>query len=294
VPDPMSVRRAPMRPDAATPARGLAASRQSLPRSATRIPQLLCLLAGQPAGATLSQLSERSGTPKSSLLALLRALTQSGFLQHRDGRYAIGPEAVKLASAIVSQRKFPDIAVPIVDALAVTTGESALLAQLDAEAASAVYIYKSESRSPLRFIVEVGSREPLYPSAIGRVLLAFQPTGWRASYLRCTKLVPLTPKTNKSKRNLRRLLEAVRRNRLATSYEETIEGVVGIAAPIFDKDGDALAGLVIGVPMARALPRMEVLETQVGEAAAEISRLMGYAGTWRVGEKADDRYRQRR
>ena len=289
----MSVRRVATRPDSAAPPRGLAASRPSLPRSATRIPQILCLLAGQPAGATLSQLSERSGTPKSSLLALLRSLTQSGFLQHRDRRYAIGSEAVKLASVIVSQRKFPEIAIPIVDALATATGESALLAQLDAEAASAVYIYKSESRSALRFIVEVGSREPLYSSAIGRVLLAFQPTGWRASYIRRTKLVPLTPKTIRNKRNLNRLLEAVRRNCFATSYEETIEGVVGIAAPILDRSGDVLAGLVLGVPMARALPRIEALETQVGEAAAEISRVMGYAGVWRVGAQAGDRASRR-
>jgi DNA-binding IclR family transcriptional regulator len=71
------------------------------------------------------------------------------------------------------------------------------------------------------------------------------------------------------------VLEAVRRNRLATSYEETIDGVVGIAAPIFDKSGDVLAGLVIGVPLSRARPRIASLETQVSEAAAEISRLMG-------------------
>jgi DNA-binding IclR family transcriptional regulator len=285
VPDPVSVRRAPVRLAAATPAR--VASRQSLPRSATRIPRILCLLAGRPAGATLSELSERSATPKSSLLALLRALAQTGFVQHCDGRYAIGPEAVKLASAIVSQRKFPDIAIPTVDALAIATGESALLAQLDAEAASVVYIYKSESRSALRFIVEVGSHEPLYSSAIGRVLLACQPTGWRADYLRGIKLAPLTAKTVRSKRELGRLLEAARRNRLATSYEETIEGVVGIAAPIFDKSGEVLAGLVIGVPLARALPRIAILEMQVGEAAAEISRLMGYAGPRRTQEAAD-------
>jgi DNA-binding IclR family transcriptional regulator len=273
VPVSIGARHLPERPGTArSPS---ATARQPPPRSATRIPQLLCLLAGQPAGQTLSQLSECSGTPKSSLLALLRALTQSGFLQYRDGRYAIGPEAVKLASAIVSQRKFPDIAVPIVDALAMTTGESALLAELDAAVPEAVYIYKAESKNALRFIVEVGSREPLYSSAVGRVLLAFQPTEWRASYLRRTKLVPLTPKTNTSKRALGHVLEAVRRNRLATSYEETIDGVVGIAAPIFDKSGDVLAGLVIGVPLSRARPRIASLETQVSEAAAEISRLMG-------------------
>jgi DNA-binding IclR family transcriptional regulator len=71
----------------------------------------------------------------------------------------------------------------------------------------------------------------------------------------------------------------VRRDRLTTSYEETIEGVVGIAAPILDKSGDVLAGLVIGIPTSRALPRIEVLERHV-KAVAEISALIGYANTW--------------
>ena len=251
---------------------------QPTPRSALRIPLLLSLLANEPEGATLSQISARIGTPKSSLLALLRGLTQSGFLHSREGRYAIGPEAVKLAAAILAQQKFPDLARPVVDALALATGESALLARLDLDAAAAVYLYKADSRNALRFIVEVGSREPLYSSAVGRVLLAFQPKAWRDLYLRRTKLVPLTAKTQTRKRELVRLLDAIRRDRLAASPEETIEGVTGIAAPVVDRSGEVLAGIVIGVPTLHALSRMAALQRQVKEAAVEVSRLMGYAG----------------
>jgi DNA-binding IclR family transcriptional regulator len=255
-----------------------AARPQSSPRSAMRIPLLLSLLAGEPEGATLSQISARIGTPKSSLLALLRGLMQSGFLQNREGRYLVGPEAVKLAAAILAQHKFPDSARPMVDALAQATGESALLARLDPEADAAVYIYKADSRNALRFIVEVGSREPLYSSAVGRVLVAFQPREWRETYLRRTKLVPLTPKTETRKQELARLLEAVRQDRLAISHEETIEGVSGIAAPVFGRTGEVLAGIVIGVPTLRALSRLKELQHQVRDAALEISRLMGYSG----------------
>ncbi|MGH7126406.1 MAG: IclR family transcriptional regulator, partial [Stellaceae bacterium] len=163
------------------------------PRSATRIPQLLRVLADLPDGATLSSLSESSGTPKSSLLSLLRTLTQNGFLQRRDGRYTIGPEAMKLAAAIVAQRKFPDIAFPIVNTLANSSGESAFLASLAEDAPEAVYTYRADSANALRFIAEVGSREPLYCSAVGRVLLAFQPSDWREQYLRSVRLAARTP-----------------------------------------------------------------------------------------------------
>src|SRR5260370_5146173 len=200
------------------------------PRSAARIPRLLQLLAELPDGETLSHLSTHSGTPKSSRLSLLRALTRSGFLRHRDGRYAIGPESFKLASAIVAQRRFPDIAIPIVDALASETGESAFLARLADDAPEAVYFYRADSPSALRFTVEVGSREPLYSSAAGRVLLAFQPAPWRARYLRRVKLVSRTPKTTRSKHKLRQKIEQIRRQQHSTSIEEEMEGVAGVAA----------------------------------------------------------------
>jgi DNA-binding IclR family transcriptional regulator len=46
---------------------------------------------------------------------------------------------------------------------------------------------------------------------------------------------------------------------------------------VFDKAGDILAGLVIGVPTSGTLSQMEELQHRVGAAAVEISRLMGYA-----------------
>jgi DNA-binding IclR family transcriptional regulator len=246
------------------------------PRSALRIPQLLRLLADLPDGATLSRLSKSNGTPKSSLLALLRALTQTGFVQHHDGRYAIGPESIKLASAIAAQRRFPDIALPVLNTLADASGESAFLAQLADDGPEAVYIHRADRASALRFSAEVGSREPLYSSAVGRVLLAFQPEPWRERYLRHVKLVARTPKTVKSKRELRRILERVRRERGATSFEETIDGVAGIAAPVFDGTGNLLAGLVVGAPASRARSKVQILVAQVRDAAREISSLMGY------------------
>ncbi len=158
-------------------------------------------------------------------------------------------------------------------------GESSLLARLDTDAEAAVYISRADSTSALRFIVEVGSREPLYCSAVGRVLLAFQPKAWRESYLGRVKLDPLTPQTIRSRRELGRLLAAIRRERLATSFEETIEGVAGIAAPVFDRSGAAIAGLVLGAPMSRVVNRIGPLQRQVADAAAEISGLMGYSGS---------------
>ena len=91
---------------------------------------------------------------------MLHDLVAAGFLDHRQGRYRIGGEAVKLASSIVARRAFPNVALPVVDALAESTGESAFLAELTADGESIVFIYKADSKNALRFMAEAeGGRQ---------------------------------------------------------------------------------------------------------------------------------------
>lgn len=227
---------------------------------------------------TLTELSDAARIPKSSALALARTLADSGFLSVLNGTYLIGPEAMKLASSIAARRRFPDIATPAVRALAEATGESALLAELASDAPEAVYVHKAESENPLRFIVQIGTREPLYSSAVGRALLAFKPRPWIDAYLRDVALVPLTPSTVTSKKALREILGKVRRDGVAVSMEETIEGVAGIASPIFDERHEVVASLVVGAPVSRVAGRIDPIAARVLDAARTISGLMGDAG----------------
>lgn len=245
------------------------------PRSPARMIAVLRLLAGYTDGLTLATLSDMSRIPKTTLLSLMRALTHIGYLRHVDGRYHLGVEAFKLASAIVGSRRFPNIARPVVARLAEDSGETVLLAELDLREMNVVYVDKAESRNALRFIAGIGERRPLYCSAGGKIMLASQSPEWVRAYLRRTKLVPFTPRTITRKAELLRVLERVRREQFATTIEETSEGVAGFAAPVFNDEGATIAALIIGGPVSRALPRSDDLEQLVRSAADEISRMMG-------------------
>lgn len=254
------------------------------PRAATRVLNVLQALAAEPGGMTLTEMSDAARIPKSSALALARTLADGGFLSALNGIYLIGPETMKLAATIAARRRFPELAAPTVRALAEATGESALLAELAADAPEAVYIHKAESENPLRFIVQIGTREPLYSSAVGRTLLAFKPQPWIEAYLRDTALLPLTASTVTSKKALREMLGKIRGEGVAVSIEETIEGVAGIAAPIFDERHEVVAGLVVGAPVSRVADRIGPIAERVIDAARTISILMGDVGG---GHRAD-------
>lgn len=247
------------------------------PRSVARIMHILDYVSAAPDGQSLAALSVHMGSPKSSVLSLLRGLVQSGYLVHGDGVYRLGAESFRVASAIVAARRFPDFVRPMLQRLAEDTGETAILGVLAPEADAVVYVDKIEPRSALRFAATIGDRRPLYCTSTGRVLLAFQPPEVIERYLSRNKLVKLTPLTTTGKKEMRDLLARVRSEGLATTIGEATEEVFGVAAPVRDGTGAVVASIVLAGPIARIRSKMPGIAQRVRDAGHELSRTMGYA-----------------
>ena len=252
-------------------------NRDAGPRALGRALEVLEALARRRDGATLSALSRRLGSPKSSLLYLLRPMTRLGYLvRSPDGHYRLGPAAFTLAMAALSNRELPEMARPFLEDLAGTSGETALLATMAGDAPAAVYIDKVESQNTVRYMARIGERRPLYCSAIGKLLLAYLPPVKRQEYLKTTRLKALTPKTPVTRAALRRELDEIRSTGLSVSVDEITLGAAGVAAPVFDRSGEVVAGLVLGAPSQRVLAEQPRLAALVIESARELSRVMGY------------------
>ncbi|HTR08166.1 MAG TPA: IclR family transcriptional regulator [Paraburkholderia sp.] len=248
------------------------------PRATTRIVQVLRILADHPQGATLTELADLSATPKTSLLALLRALTHAHYLAHDGGKYVLGVEAFKLGAAIVAQRRFPEIARPVMERLALEAGETILIGQLASDRPSMVYVMSAESRSAIRFIAGIGERRELFSSSGGRVLLAAMSEAQQAEYFRTADLRAHTPATRTHKRELKAILKEVAETGVAVTVEQSSADVVGFAAPIRDESGAVIAALVMGTPVSRGVPGMERFKALIARGAVEVSALLGYAG----------------
>ena len=252
-------------------------NRDAGPRALGRALEVLEALARRRDGATLSGLSRRLGSPKSSLLYLLRPMTRLGYLvRSPDGRYRLGPAAFTLAMAALSNRELPEMARPFLEDLVAKSGETALLATLAGDVPAAVYIDKVESQHTVRYTARIGERRPLYCSAIGKLLLAYLPPAQREEYLKTTRLKAFTPQTPVTRAALRRELDEIRDTGLSVSIDEITEGAAGIAAPVFDRHGDLAAGLVIGALSQRVRAEQPRLAALVMDSARDLSRVMGF------------------
>ena len=250
--------------------------RTTAPRSVIRIIQILEYLASATDGYSLTALSEKLQTPKSSLLNLLRGLVAANYVIYSDTIYRLGPESYRLATTISGRRQFLPMARPILQRLAEQSGETTLIAALTPDRHAIVYIDKVESQDPFRFAVAIGEPRPLHCTAGGRAILAFQPAAWLSRFLRDIKLTGLTERTVTDKRELRRILDETRAQGYAITCGETNHTVMGFAAPIFDETGTAIAALVIVCQIARLASRKKDLTRLVLQSSQEISRSMGY------------------
>ncbi len=262
------MRRAANPRPAADPAAG---AEGSLARSAMRLVALFETLAKSEEGVTLAQLSATIGAPKSSVLGILRSMVALGYMEHGHDLYRLGPKSFRLAADILAIRRFPNLVRPIMQDLAAKSGETVFLVVLDSLARRVTYTEVIESANPLRYTVPTGTTRPLYSSAGGLMLLAYQEPAWIDAYIRSTPLDPLTPRTTTDPRKLRERLTEIRREGIGISLGETVPGAAGLAAPIFNADGSVTAGLLIGAPLDRFEQELPELKRLLREATTRVS-----------------------
>ncbi len=201
-------------------------------------------VAGRRDPATLTEIHESSGLPKSTIVRLLSALVDEEYLVRVDDRpsYRLGHKVMALAHAFVDALSVPDLARPYLAALAAETRQTANLAVLDG--VNVIHVAVEHPVRPLRYDASVGDRAVTYGTGLGKVLLAALPEAEVASHLPPPPWVPSTPTTITSPKQLTAALAAVRSQGYAYDDEEWDRGLRCLAVPVA-VNGTTLAALSI-------------------------------------------------
>ena len=120
-----------------------------------------------------------------------------------------------------------------------------------------VYLAHASQGRAIRLTAGAGARYPAYATAMGRVLLAFQPKEIVDGYFARAHLRKLTEHTETNVAALRRLLKTVQEKRMAAIEDELDYGLVSVALPIVGASGQVLRKLVnrriTSLPLSRTL-----------------------------------------
>lgn len=134
--------------------------------------------------ASLAEISQHFGWPRSSTFNLLSTLGRRGFLFEPEarGRFYPTPRWLALAQTIVAAAPIPDSLVRLARDLAERTGETVCIGA--AAGANVVFLDVVQSTSRVRYAAEVGQRIPIHATASGQAIMSQWPAGQRAALLR--------------------------------------------------------------------------------------------------------------
>lgn len=239
-----------------------------------RVMHAVRALASAPEGLSLAQLSTELGVPKSSLLSLLRTLASGGFVEASDAAWRLGQESFALGTLITRSRPFPDNVRPLLADLQRACEQTVLLTVPSEDWQDIVYVDLIESQQMLRFKVAVGSRDPIYCTALGLAMLAFAPAPARDHYVRTVRLVPRTRGTITSRDELQRFVRSVR-SKAISIHSGINENVTAIAAPVFSSAGNVVAAVGLAGISADIKRGQDALVQQVRETGAAMSYRLG-------------------
>ncbi len=247
-------------------------------QSVERAAAMLRLLADENEPVGLAQIASALGLAKGTAHGLLRTLQDVGFIEqtYATGPYRVAPEVFRLGWARLDLNELRSKALNWTDALAARTGESARVAAFhDGQATVAHHVFRADRSAQ---VLLTGSPVPLHASALGKILLAFDPGAARS--IMGKELPSFTFRTITERLPLQRELATVRDQGWAASVEESESGATAIAAPIRDGGGYVVATVGIEGETGRmcdekSRPRT-ALVSQVVRAGRCISRELGH------------------
>ncbi|MCW4630957.1 MULTISPECIES: DNA-binding transcriptional regulator KdgR [Marinomonas] len=225
----------------------------------------------------VTELSQTVMTSKSTVYRFLQTMKMLGFVSQEgdDDRYSLTLKLFEVSSKALEHVDLVSLTEPYMASIAEQTKEALHLGIRDGD--GIIYIYKVDAQYNLRMQSRIGGRNPLYSTAIGKVLLAERPESYIRDVFKDTQFVPSTAKTHRTIDALLEELKQVKAQGYGVDNEEQEEGLRCIGSPIYDRLGNVIAGLSLSFPTLRYTPeKFEKYVSLLQEATAKISEKLGY------------------
>lgn len=199
----------------------------------------------------VTELSQRVMMSKSTVYRFLQTMKSLGYVRQEgeNDKYSLTLKLFDLGAKALQHVDLIRIADQQMRLLSKETKETIHLGAMEEE--SIVYLHKIDSQYNLRMYSRVGRRNPLYSTAIGKVLLAWLDEREVREILAPVTFDLKTPHTLANVDALLAELAQVREHGFSEDREEQEEGLRCVAVPVYDRFGHVITGLSISFPTIR-------------------------------------------
>ena len=237
---------------------------------------LIELLATSENGMSLAEMSAATGLPKSTIHRILSSYASRHYISKDadTSQYFLGQKFVEIASLYLNKIVLKTEAAPIMHQMATLFGAISYLGVL--EDTEVVYLERAEQFNSLRLYTQIGKREPLYCTALGKVLMASLP---EEDFLHIAKQLtydPFTPNTITTLEAYAKEVQRVKEQGYALDNRVHEADVYCLAVPIYDYSRKVMAAMSISGRGLFDNFETEYIYEQMKKASIELSKRMGY------------------
>lgn len=239
--------------------------------------EVLELLSKNPYGLTLQEIVTQLQYPKSSLYKIVSNLQEIGYLGREidSSRYFLSRKLLTLGVTAFNSSNIIERSKEYMKLLRDEVGESVMIGTLIDD--EVVLLEQITGSLDFVFTLKQGMRFNLYSTAPGKVILAFLDKSKQNEIVDNLRLEAINEYTITDKELLKKELDIIRQKGYAADFNETVEGVHCIAAPIWDETKNAIACVWTSGPAGR-LPKkdIETIAQRIVECGLSISHNIGY------------------
>jgi DNA-binding IclR family transcriptional regulator len=198
---------------------------------------------------TNTDFAERTGLPKATVSRLTHTLVKLDYLvaDPRKGTYRLGAGVLQLGFGVLSSMDIGARAETEMRALRDGPNSYVTVAMGEQHRMDAVYVSIQRSREDVALTMRIGSRLPLFYSAVGRsILVGMSETDRRDTLIKANLLDPEGEASRME--SLDRAMAEYEAHGYCTGYGQWRPDVNGIAVPVFSLNGNRVYGLNVGGP----------------------------------------------
>jgi IclR family transcriptional regulator, KDG regulon repressor len=224
-----------------------------------------------------AEIARAMDLPKSTAAGLIQTLEVNHLLEQNPAnrKYRLGYKLVEYGSILLSTNDLRGSAQPYLKRLLDWCNESVNLAVWDDE--SVIYIERLFGTKLLGMRSEVGKREPVHSTALGKAILSCLSVAEQQEFVKKINLIPRTPRTLITEEALLADIRRSQERGFAIDDEENELGGRCVAAPILDISGRPVGAISISVPAQRLTDKdLPTFGRKVKESAQAVSLRMGY------------------
>jgi DNA-binding IclR family transcriptional regulator len=242
-------------------------------KSAVRVLEMLELfsVADKPIG--VSEIARRLTLPKSSTQALLKTLLARGYLVSSEIGYQLSPLVGSGGWIGGTVARLGQLAEPLMQRAAERSGETVFLGVLTS-GWRVQYVRKVVSRNEVRYDADLDYLRPAHCTSLGLAIVAHRPAADIEQFLSRGAFERVTSKTITDPAALRRALQKALRDGYAEVHDTWTSGASGVSAPVFDSDGQAVAGLNLAAPSWRYSKVRTMLIKNAVSSARELTQAL--------------------